>query len=218
MTVGEIIAEPLVIHGEGGPAERARACASCSTWSACRATPPSAIRTSSPAASASASASRARWRSAQAHRLRRAGVGARRLDPGADPQPAAGPAARLRPDLSVHRARPGASCSTSPTASRSCISARSSRSRDQRTLYRAARAIPTRRRCCRPFRCRARRASASGVRSRATCRARSIRRAAAASTRAARMAFDLCRGPSRACCPVRRASRSPAISSMPRPA
>ena len=37
---------------------------------------------------------------------RRAGLGARRLDPGADPQPARGPAGRARPDLPVHRARP----------------------------------------------------------------------------------------------------------------
>src|SRR5207253_3085320 len=35
-----------------------------------------------------------------------AGVGARRLDPGADRQPAAGPAAPLRPQLPVHRPRP----------------------------------------------------------------------------------------------------------------
>ena len=37
---------------------------------------------------------------------RRAGRGARRLDPGADHQPAAGPAARARPRLPVHRPRP----------------------------------------------------------------------------------------------------------------
>ena len=43
---------------------------------------------------------------ARAHRLRRAGLGARRLDPGADHQPARRPAARARPDLPVHLARP----------------------------------------------------------------------------------------------------------------
>ena len=43
---------------------------------------------------------------ALAHHLRRAGVGARRLDPGADHQPARGPAGRLRPDLPLHRPRP----------------------------------------------------------------------------------------------------------------
>ena len=40
------------------------------------------------------------------HRLRRAGQRARRLDPGADHQPAARPAAQLRADLPVHRPRP----------------------------------------------------------------------------------------------------------------
>ena len=40
------------------------------------------------------------------HRLRRAGLGARRLDPGPDHQPARGSAARVRADLPVHRARP----------------------------------------------------------------------------------------------------------------
>ena len=41
-----------------------------------------------------------------ADRVRRAGVGARRLDPGADPQPAQGSAARPRPRLPLRRARP----------------------------------------------------------------------------------------------------------------
>ena len=40
------------------------------------------------------------------HRLRRAGLGARRLDPGADHQPARRAAERLRPHVSLHRARP----------------------------------------------------------------------------------------------------------------
>ena len=48
---------------------------------------------------------RARGRAA-ADRLRRAGVGARRVDPGAGHQPAAGPAAALRPRVPLHRARP----------------------------------------------------------------------------------------------------------------
>ena len=39
-------------------------------------------------------------------RRRRAGVGARRLDPGADHQPARGAADRVRPHLPVHRPRP----------------------------------------------------------------------------------------------------------------
>ncbi len=43
---------------------------------------------------------------AQADRRRRAGLGTRRLDPGADPQPAARPAARAGPDDRLHRPRP----------------------------------------------------------------------------------------------------------------
>ncbi len=63
----------------------------------------------------------------EADRRRRAGLGARRLDPGADRQPARRPAGRARPDLPLHRPRPRASCATSPTGSRSCTWARSSR-------------------------------------------------------------------------------------------
>ena len=42
----------------------------------------------------------------EAGHLRRAGVGARRVDPGADHQPARGPAGRVRPDLRLHLPRP----------------------------------------------------------------------------------------------------------------
>ena len=55
---------------------------------------------------------------AEAHRRRRAGLRARRLDPGADHQPAARPAARPRADDHLHRPRPLASCATCATASR----------------------------------------------------------------------------------------------------
>ena len=85
--------------------------------------------------------------------LRRAGLRARRLDPGADDQPARGPAGRVRADVPVHRARPLAWSSTSPTASPSCTSARSSRSR-QRACSTTSRSTPTPRRCSR--RCRSR--------------------------------------------------------------
>ena len=42
----------------------------------------------------------------EADRLRRAGLGARRLGAGADPEPAQGPAGRVRPHVRLHRARP----------------------------------------------------------------------------------------------------------------
>ena len=63
-------------------------------------------------------------------------LGARRLHPGADHQPARGPAGRVRPDLPVRRARPQSSCATSPTGSRSCTSARSWSSRPPRSSTR----------------------------------------------------------------------------------
>ena len=63
MRVGDLVAEPLLIHGigsqRGAPRARRRRCSSAS---ACRPTRWSTIRTNSPAASASASASPARWR------------------------------------------------------------------------------------------------------------------------------------------------------------
>ena len=55
---------------------------------------PRATRISSAAASASASASPGRWRSSPASSCRRARLGARRVDPGADPEPAARPPER----------------------------------------------------------------------------------------------------------------------------
>ena len=70
-----------------------------------------------------------------ADHLRRAGLGARRVDPGADPQPARGPPGRLQPDLPLHLARPRRSCGTSRTGSRSCTWAGSSRSAQADELY-----------------------------------------------------------------------------------
>ena len=64
----------------------------------------------------------------EADRLRRARLGARRLGPGADPQPAQGPAEGVQPHLHLHLARPVGRSARSPTGSRSCTSAGSSRS------------------------------------------------------------------------------------------
>jgi ABC-type microcin C transport system duplicated ATPase subunit YejF len=65
MTAGEIVGEPLQLHGAEGSAEReaANASPSCSQQVGLRGDRCEAIRTSSRAASASASASRARSRS-----------------------------------------------------------------------------------------------------------------------------------------------------------
>ena len=98
---------------------------------------------------------RARGRAA-AHRLRRAGLGARRVDPGAGGQPAAGPAA----------AASASPTSSSRTTSRWCSTSPPRRGDVPRPHRRAAptsarssprRATPTRRRCCRRSRCPTRR-------------------------------------------------------------
>ena len=83
---------------------------------------------------------------AEAHRRRRAGLRARRVDPGPGREPARGPAGRAGPDLPDHRARPVGGAAHQSTGSRSCTSARSWRS--------AAGTRSTRRRCTRtPSRC-----------------------------------------------------------------
>ena len=121
---------------------------------------------------------------ARPRRLRRAGLRARRLDPGAGPEPAQAAPARARADLPVHR----------PQHGRRRAHQRPGRGdvpRPDRGAGRPARAVPqrrstpTRRRSCRRSRSRTRSCAASGSSSRATCRARSTRRRAAASTRAA---------------------------------
>ena len=120
----------------------------------------------------------------QAHHRRRAGVGARRVDPGAGHQPADGPAARHEALLPLHLAQPGGGGAHHATASPSCIWAASS-STPTRPRCSRGRCIPTRRRCWRPCRCPTPPSSAPSSSCRATCRARSSRRPAAASTRAA---------------------------------
>src|SRR5687768_7644037 len=72
---------------------------------------------------------------------------------------------------------------------------------------------PIRRRCYRPSPCRAPAARLRACASRATFRAHSIRRRAAAFTRAARSRSTCAGGPSRACNRDRTDSRRPAISS-----
>ena len=123
-----------------------------------------ATRTSSPAASASASGSRARCRvSAVAADRRRAGVGARRLGAGGDPQPAARPPARHGLLVPVHHPRPRDGRvplrprrGDVPRPDRRDGAARASCSRRRSTR--------TRRRCSRRPSCRTRSCSARGTR------------------------------------------------------
>ena len=172
-----------------GGKERPRA-ASCRAAPAGRAAArrtSTATRTSSPAASGSASGSRARSSlQPRVHRLRRAGLRARRLDPVADPQPAA----------STCRTSSASPTSSSRTTSRSSAHLRPRR----RDVPRADRRDRRRRRALRtpaapvhagaPLRDPGARCPDASEqpdrRCPATCRARSIRRRAAASTRAVR--------------------------------
>ena len=107
MRVGSILREPLKVQSIGSRdeqqarvlemLERGRPPATRR-----RALPPRVLRRPAPA-HRPGPGPRAR---AEVDRRRRAGLGARRLDPGADPQPAEGPAGAPRPDLPLHLARP----------------------------------------------------------------------------------------------------------------
>ncbi len=107
MTVGDIVGEPLIVHGIGTRRDRSariRDLLDVVGFNPELHEPLPARVLGRPAA---ADRDRARARAQpEADRLRRAGLGARRLDPGADPQPAEGPAARLRAHVPLHRPRP----------------------------------------------------------------------------------------------------------------
>ena len=122
---------------------------------------------------------------AQAGRARRAGLGARCLDPRPDPQPAARSAGAARPLLPVHRPRPRRRRPHEPR-DRGHVSRQDRRKRRRAHARPRCRCIPTPRRCSPPP-CRA--IPTSGARRsccRARCRARSTRPPAATSIRAAR--------------------------------
>ena len=125
---------------------------------------------------------------ARPRRLRRAGVGARRLDPGPGAQPAQAAPARARPDLPVRRPqhgrrrahqRPGRGHVPRPHRRAGRPARRCSAQQEHPYTQALMSAIPV----PGPGRC-----AASGSSCAATCRARSTRRPAAASTRAARCA------------------------------
>ena len=81
-----------------------------------------------------------------ADHLRRAGVGARRVDPGAGREPVPGSAGAAGPHLHLHRPRPRRGAPHQPPHRRD-VSRPHRRDRAARRALRQARCIPTRRRC-----------------------------------------------------------------------
>ena len=107
MTVGDIAGEPLRLHGLASGAEldartRRAVRAGRAARRAARPLPARALGRPAPARRARAGAEREAERADR----RRAGVGARRLGAGGDPQPAARPAGRDGLLVPVHHARP----------------------------------------------------------------------------------------------------------------
>ncbi len=127
MTVGQIIGEPMRVY-KLVPTTQGRARAGRGTAQPGRPLPVHGRALSARAFRRPAPARRHRARAragADLHRLRRAGVGARRVDPGADHQPAGRPAGAAAASPTCSSRTTWRWCATSPTASRSCISARS---------------------------------------------------------------------------------------------
>ena len=189
MKVGDIIAEPIKVHGvepDARPAPRAGARAAVGLRPRSEVHRPLSARDVGRPAAAGRHRPRAGARSG-VHRLRRGGVGPRRVDPGPGRQSAGGSARALRAHLSVHRPRPVGGAPSLP-AGRGHVSRPDRRDGRRATSCSTIRCIPTPRPCCRRCRCpiRGSRRRASSARPRARCRARSTRRPAASSIRAAR--------------------------------
>ena len=136
MTVGEMLAEPLLLHTDLSPASRRERVAELLRRGglAARARAALSARVLRRPAPAPRHRPRAGGR-AEADRLRRAGVGARRLHPQPDPQPAQGPAAAAGPRLPLHQPRPGGGEAHRRRAWPSCISGASSRARTRDAIF-----------------------------------------------------------------------------------
>ena len=160
MSAGEIVGEPLIIHEVGTPPERRERVAALFERVGLR---PEAMQLlSARILRRPAPAHRHRPRAGaqpRADRRRRAGLGARRVDPGADHQPADGPAGRVQALLPVRRPRPRGGRAHQPPR-RGDVSRPHRRDDRQAAACSRCRCIPTPRRCCR--RCRSPRRSARG--------------------------------------------------------
>ena len=175
--VGFIIGEPLEIHKLGTrPRSRPGSGAARGRRTqpgALQPLPARVLRRAAPAHRCGAGA----CGQPQAHRLRRACLGARRFGAGADPEPAQGPPGRLRPDVRLHRARP----ERRPAHLRPRDGHVPGQGRESppATSSTSSRSTRTPARCSRPCRSRIPSSAASARRScsRATSRARSTRRA-----------------------------------------
>ena len=200
-TVGDSIAEGLRAHGVGRQqrqAPRVRGARPRRARPAPRPSLPARVQRRPAPAHRHRPGARRR---AEVPRRRRTGVGARRVDPLADPQPAARPAtaARLHDPVRVPRPRRR----RAPLRPRRRdVPRRDRRGRNARRRVPSPRPSRTPRRCCRPCRCPIRSAatSASGSSSPATCPRRPTRRPAAASTRAVPRSARSCATTSRRRC------------------
>ncbi len=150
--VGQIVGDPLELHGLASGAELKRRVQELLDRVGLQAEhynryPARVLRRAAPAHRHRPGAGAA----AQAHHRRRAGVGARRLGAGADHQPARGPAGRVRPVLPVRRPRPrcGPPC-LGP--GRGDVPRQDRRELRRRRRSTTSRCTPTPMRCCR--RCR----------------------------------------------------------------
>ena len=146
--VGQIIGDPLELHGLASGAELKRRVQELleRVGPAGRALQPLSARVLRRPAPAHRHRPRA-GPAAQADHRRRAGVRARRLGAGADHQPARGSAGRVRAVLPVRRPRPrrGAPCLR---PGRGDVPRQDRRERRRRRALRAIRCTPTPMRCC----------------------------------------------------------------------
>ena len=153
MTVGEMLAEPLLLHTDLSPASRRERVAELLRVVGLKGEHVAALpaRVLGRPAPAHRHRPRAGGR-AQTDRLRRARIGPRRLHPQPDPEPAQGPAAAPGARLRLHQPRPGGGEAHRHARGRD-VSRAHRRERRRAMQSSPSRAIPTRRRCCLRCRC-----------------------------------------------------------------